>query len=441
MRAVIDVDKLGKLYRLGEVGTGSLGHDLKRWWARSRGKEDPYAKIGHVNDRTVRAQENEYVWAIKELSFTIQQGEIVGVIGKNGAGKSTLLKILSRITAPSTGVIKLKGRIASLLEVGTGFHPELTGRENIYMNGTVLGMRRFEIDRKLDEIVDFAGVAKYLDTPVKRYSSGMMVRLGFAVAAFLEPEILIVDEVLAVGDAEFQRKAIGKMQEVSQGDGRTVLFVSHNMASIKKLCNSCLILGQGKLEYRGETGRAIEQYLNLNADTDAAFPAILQGNDLRRNMDGIKDGALPFLTLHRISVLTGEGQPSTTFTSKESIQIKLDFDINFVAPDFRIVISVVDNENNSVLNSQLTDASIHENVIRPGSYFSVCHFPKDFFATNTYMLTVHLINVKKEHYVYNGIVKFRVQYENSKYVYAPFDQTFFRPQLEWELIKKSDHEK
>ncbi|SHG57930.1 lipopolysaccharide transport system ATP-binding protein [Chryseolinea serpens] len=441
MSTVIEVDNLGKLYRLGEISTGTLSHDLKRWWAKTRGKEDPYAKIGSVNDRTKRAVDNEYVWAVRNMSFQIRQGDIVGVIGKNGAGKSTLLKILSRITAPSVGEVKIKGRVASLLEVGTGFHAEMTGRENIYMNGTVLGMRRHEIDRKFDEIVDFAGVAKYVDTPVKRYSSGMMVRLGFAVAAFLEPEILIVDEVLAVGDAEFQKKAIGKMQEVSRGDGRTVLFVSHSMPSIKTLCKSCIILGQGQLEYQGDTTTAVEKYLNLNVDSISEFPAILDRETLRRNLDGVKDGTSPFLTLRQVSILNGEGKPTSSFTSKESISIKFDFDIHFVAPDFRIVISVVDNDNNAILNSQLTDSAVHENTIRPGSYSAICHFPKDFFATNTYMLTLHLINVKKEHYVYNGVVKFKVQYENPKYVYAPFDLTYFRPQLEWELMKKSDDEK
>jgi lipopolysaccharide transport system ATP-binding protein len=264
MSTVIKAENLGKLYRLGKVGTGTLSHDLKRWWAMSTGKEDPYAKVGSVNDRTVKANANEYVWVLKDINFQIQQGDVVGVIGKNGAGKSTLLKILSRITAPSVGEVKLKGRIGSLLEVGTGFHPEMTGRENIFMNGTILGMRRYEIARKFDEIVDFAGVAKYIDTPVKRYSSGMMVRLGFAVAAFLEPEILIVDEVLSVGDAEFQKQAIGKMKDVSQGSGRTVLFVSHNMAAIQNLCHTGLLLSKGSVVNFASIGTVVNQYLSEN---------------------------------------------------------------------------------------------------------------------------------------------------------------------------------
>ena len=231
MSIVLKAENISKQYRLGQVGTGSLSHDFKRWWHAVQGKEDPFLKVGDVNDRT-KTSHSEYVWALKDINFDIDKGEVIGIIGKNGAGKSTLLKILSQVTAPTTGNLKIKGRIAALLEVGTGFHPDLSGRENIYLNGAILGMRKTEIKSKLDEIIDFSGCLKYIDTPVKRYSSGMMVRLGFAVAAHLEPEILIVDEVLAVGDSEFQDKCIGKMKDIS-GEGRTILFVSHNMASIK----------------------------------------------------------------------------------------------------------------------------------------------------------------------------------------------------------------
>lgn len=272
MSTVIKVEGVSKLYRLGEVGTGTLSHDLKRWWYKVRRKEDPYLKIGQVNDRTQRAEKGEMVWALRDISFEVKEGEVLGIIGRNGAGKSTLLKILSRITSPTEGVVKIKGRIASLLEVGTGFHPEMTGRENIYMNGTIMGMRRAEIDRRLDEIVEFAGIAKYLDTPVKRYSSGMTVRLGFAVAAHLNAEILLVDEVLAVGDAEFQKKALGKMQEVSHDQGRTVLFVSHNMGAVKSLCNRGIVIEKGKIAFNGETNNAISHYTSENnPDIDTIF--------------------------------------------------------------------------------------------------------------------------------------------------------------------------
>ncbi len=257
----IKVEDVGKLYRLGQIGTGTISHDLNRWWAKIRGKEDPFAKIGESNDRTAKGN-SEYVWALKNVDFEVKQGEVLGIIGRNGAGKSTLLKILSKVTTPTTGSIKIKGRIASLLEVGTGFHPELTGRENIFLNGAILGMTKIEITKKFDEIIDFAGVERYIDTPVKRYSSGMYVRLAFAVAAFLEPEILIVDEVLAVGDAEFQKKCLGRMKDVSENYGRTVLFVSHNMTAVKNLCKSVLYMHNGTVLERGATESVINNYLS-----------------------------------------------------------------------------------------------------------------------------------------------------------------------------------
>jgi lipopolysaccharide transport system ATP-binding protein len=259
---VLKAENISKQYRLGQLGTGTISHDLNRMWAKMRGKEDPYLKIGDTNDRS-KVGGSDYVWSLKDINFEVKQGEVLGIIGKNGAGKSTLLKILSQVTTPTTGEVNVKGRIAALLEVGTGFHPELTGRENIFLNGTILGMTKVEIKSKFDEIVDFSGVAKYLDTPVKRYSSGMMVRLGFAVAAHLEPEILIVDEVLAVGDAEFQKKCLGKMKDVS-GQGRTVLFVSHNITAIKYLCNTCLFLEKGELNSIGTTNQIINNYNNSN---------------------------------------------------------------------------------------------------------------------------------------------------------------------------------
>jgi len=257
---ILKAENISKQYRLGLVGTGTLSHDLNRFWHRIRGKEDPYLRVGTVNDRSSKVKE-EYVWALHDINFEVKQGEVLGIIGKNGAGKSTLLKILSRVTSPTTGVIKTKGRIASLLEVGTGFHPELTGRENVFLNGAILGMTRAEINAKFDEIVEFSGCQMYIDTPVKRYSSGMKVRLAFAVAAHLEPDILVVDEVLAVGDAEFQKKAIGKMQDISKEGGRTVLFVSHSMAAVKNLCTRAIVLEQGKTVFEGDTEEAINFYI------------------------------------------------------------------------------------------------------------------------------------------------------------------------------------
>ncbi|UII76119.1 ABC transporter ATP-binding protein [Flagellimonas sp. HMM57] len=264
MKPIVAIENLGKQYRLGLIGTGTLSHDLNRWWSRIRGKQDPYIKIGETNDRSTKGK-SQYVWPLKDISLEVFPGEVLGIIGENGAGKSTLLKLLSRVTAPSEGVIKIRGRIASLLEVGTGFHPELTGRENIFLNGAILGMSKQEIKAKFNEIVAFAGCERYIDTPVKRYSSGMYVRLAFAVAAHLEPEILVVDEVLAVGDAEFQKKAIGKMKDASIQKGRTVFFVSHNMSAIKTLCTRCIVLDKGKIVFKGAPEDAVAHYLSMSS--------------------------------------------------------------------------------------------------------------------------------------------------------------------------------
>lgn len=284
MSIILKAENISKQYRLGLVGTGTIKHDFNRFLARIRGKEDPYLKVGNVNDRSALATES-YVWALKEINFEVQKGEVLGIIGKNGAGKSTLLKILSRVTSPTTGVIKTKGRIASLLEVGTGFHPELTGRENIYLNGAILGMNKAEISSKEKEIVDFSGCQMYIDTPVKRYSSGMRVRLAFAVAAHLEPDILVIDEVLAVGDAEFQKKAIGKMQDISKGEGRTVLFVSHNMAAVKSLCTRGIVLEHGVSVFEGTADEAVDFYLQTNDDKDAPTKSLSERTDRKGSGD------------------------------------------------------------------------------------------------------------------------------------------------------------
>lgn len=292
----IKVENLSKMYCLGTIGTGTLTHDLKRYYYKVRGWEDPYMIIGEENKRDSKSK-NDYVWALKDINFEVQPGEVLGIIGKNGAGKSTLLKILSKVTGPTTGRIDYDGRIGALLEVGTGFHPELTGLENIFLNGAILGMTKSEIKRKLDEIVDFSGVERYIDTPVKRFSSGMMVRLGFAVAAHLEPEILVVDEVLAVGDADFQRKAIGKMKDVSKNEGRTVLFVSHNMGSVRNLCRSGILLKDGKISASGNIDDVVEDYLRnefINTQTD-----FVNINDSFRQFKTLKQ--LEFVSIERIN--------------------------------------------------------------------------------------------------------------------------------------------
>jgi lipopolysaccharide transport system ATP-binding protein len=294
---ILKVENLSKQYRLGKIGTGTLRHDINRWWHLARGKEDPYLKIGETNDRSKKG-ESQYVWVLKDINFEVNKGEVLGIIGKNGAGKSTLLKILSRVTSPTIGSIKAKGRIASLLEVGTGFHPEMTGRENIFLNGAILGMTKKEISSKINEIIEFSGCERYIDTPVKRYSSGMTVRLAFAVAAHLEPEILVVDEVLAVGDAEFQKKAIGKMQDISNMDGRTVLFVSHNMAAVQSLCTKAIVINKGMISYNGEVEDAIQFYLKetmnhqlLNEIPDRKGSGLVILKDVQ--VYGTSEGILP----------------------------------------------------------------------------------------------------------------------------------------------------
>ena len=314
---VIRFENVGKLYRLGTVGTGTIAHDIQRWWVTSvLHKEDPYLQIGETNDRSTKGS-SEYVYALKDINLEVQQGDVLGIIGKNGAGKSTLLKLLSRVTAPTTGKIYTKGRIASLLEVGTGFHGELTGRENIYMNGSILGMKKWEIDKKLDEIIDFSGCERYIDTPVKRYSSGMMVRLGFAVAAHLDPEILVVDEVLAVGDAEFQKKAIGKMKDVSRGEGRTVLFVSHNMATIKSLCINGILLENGIITYMGSAFNTVNHYLTSGSvETDS----IVDISESSRRLPRMKK------VLTKVELKNRNGDNTNSFCQDDDIYLFVSYD-------------------------------------------------------------------------------------------------------------------
>jgi len=333
---ILDVENVSKQYRLGMVGTGTLSHDLNRWWAIVRGKEDPYLKIGETNDRTKKGF-SDYVWALKDVNFQIEQGDAVGIIGRNGAGKSTLLKLLSRVTKPTTGSIKYKGRIASLLEVGTGFHPEMTGRENIYLNGAILGMTKKEINRKFDEIVDFSGVERYIDTPVKRYSSGMYVRLAFAVAAHLESEILIVDEVLAVGDAEFQRKCLGKMNDVSKGDGRTVLFVSHNLASVKQLCNTGILMGNGTMKMQGPIHEVLGAYISSESKEKEKFRYI---EDINKKAQ-----------IKSFHLKNSTGNDSFEFADSDCLHIEMDIVVRG-ALNARVNLAVLDRYDNVLFVSR-----------------------------------------------------------------------------------------
>lgn len=375
----IKIENLSKQYRLGVIGSGTLSHDLNRWWKMNiLGKEDPFLKIGEPNQRDTKGT-SDYVWALRDINLEVKKGEVLGIIGKNGAGKSTLLKILSRVTKPTTGKITYKGRIASLLEVGTGFHPEMTGRENIYMNGTIMGMTRGEISRKLDEIVDFAGIERYIDTPVKRYSSGMTVRLGFAIAAHLEPEILVVDEVLAVGDAEFQKKAIGKMQDVSKGEGRTVLFVSHNMAAIQKLCNKALVLADGKIEYSiGEVNQAVQQYLGSVQKT--AKTNLIDRND-RQGQGNIK--------LINFKFLNQYNQVQETLITGQYVKLQIDYESVEKKTFSNVTVAVAiygdDNVLYTVIGNEFSSKPF-EMINSSGSF--ICELDKCPIVSGRYLLNL-----------------------------------------------------
>lgn len=369
----IKAENLSKAYQLGEIGTGTISRDLERWYARIRGKEDPFLRIGETNDRTAKGS-SDIVWSLKDINFEIEQGDAVGIIGRNGAGKSTLLKVLSRVTSPTSGRITGKGRIASLLEVGTGFHPELTGRENIYLNGAILGMRKKEITRKFDEIVDFAGVERYIDTPVKRYSSGMYVRLAFAVAAHLESEILIVDEVLAVGDAEFQKKCLGKMGEVSKGEGRTVLFVSHNMGSVKALCNKGILLKNGLLYKEGRSEEIIQDYIKSENDYDDYNPDISKIT-IKQN----------YFT--NIYPANEKLEKTPDFKFEESIFLKFSFKINDYSNDLQVGIGLNDKFQNRVF-TVLKEINFFEN--NNGLYTGTVILPSKLIAPNNYSFTFAL---------------------------------------------------
>jgi lipopolysaccharide transport system ATP-binding protein len=363
---ILKADNISKQYRLGQVGMGTLSHDLNRWWHLMRGKENPYLKIGDVNDRSTKGQ-SDYVWALQDINFEVERGEVLGIIGKNGAGKSTLLKILSKVTAPTTGSIKSKGRIASLLEVGTGFNVEMTGRENIFLNGAILGMTKKEISSKLDEIIDFSGCERYIDTPVKRYSSGMTVRLAFAVAAFLDPEILVIDEVLAVGDAEFQKKAIGKMQDISKGEGRTVLFVSHNMGSVLQLCNKGILLENGTITERGDIEHVVKKYLDRNILLGGKY--FVEEEDVNKIM-----------YVKSVILRDNDENEISTFKFTDDINVKINLSLNNFKENASIYLSVLDNNSNRIFSSE-TD------IVRDKKEYKL-KISKKFLVENNYHLSI-----------------------------------------------------
>ena len=390
----IEFNNVGKQYRLGLVSTGTISHDLNRWWAMNiLHKEDPYLKIGETNDRSTKG-ESDYVWALKDINFKVEEGDVVGIIGKNGAGKSTLLKLLSRVTSPTIGNITYRGRIASLLEVGTGFHGEMTGRENIYMNGAIMGMTKAEITRKLDEIVDFSGCERYIDTPVKRYSSGMTVRLGFAVAAFLEPEILVVDEVLAVGDAEFQKKAIGKMKDISHGNGRTVLFVSHNMTAVKSLCKHGVILENGMVKETGQVDQIVGHYLRGDSSID---------NHKQWDVPTVKKDGFELLEI-------GIHKNGAVFEEVMRIEDELELVVKFrLAKPFKQLHLTFHfkNEQGEKIFSTSGGNRCYDLYHDVGIYEQVCKIPANFFNWGNYAIDLFVIQDRKKALIIdNDIISF-----------------------------------
>ncbi|MFZ4672010.1 MAG: polysaccharide ABC transporter ATP-binding protein [Flavobacterium sp.] len=412
----IKTENISKQYRLGKVGTGTLSHDLNRLWYKVRGLEDPYVKIGEANDRSMKG-ESDYVWSLRDINFEIEQGDSVGIIGRNGAGKSTLLKLLSKVTKPTTGGFKVNGRIASLLEVGTGFNPEMTGRENIYLNGAILGMRRAEITRKLDEIIDFSGVERYIDTPVKRYSSGMYVRLAFAVAAHLESEILIVDEVLAVGDAEFQKKCLGKMGEVSKGEGRTVLFVSHNLQAVSSLTTKSLVLEKGSLEFDGPTYNAIDFYLN--------------GNEFSTKYIGNQPISIPHV--REVEVLTSNPGGIHSFGKELRIRFKLytPLKIESAALSYQII-----NYKGLPVLHILNLSEEQDFGKNPGEYELTSIMPKCNLYPGKYSLIIHFADrkTKKKYETISEQCYFEVQKFGvlREYYWYP-DHAVYVEENKWEI--------
>lgn len=366
---VLQFNNISKLYSLRQIGTGTLSLDLTRWWRMSvLGQEDPFMRIGERNVHNAKS-ETDFVWALKDISFSVDEGDVVGIIGRNGSGKSTLLKILSRITSPTTGTIEVRGRIASLLEVGTGFHPDLTGRDNVYMNGAILGMSRSEINSKFDEIVGFSGIERYIDTPVKRYSSGMKVKLGFAVAAFLEPEILIVDEVLAVGDAEFQKRAIGKIQSISGDSGRTVLFVSHNMNSVLQLCNRGIILDEGGLVFDGSSQEAVKNYIgSLKSQTH------FSGSDGDENILRVVEASV-----------TSVGENGSVFLNSSSVNIELVVDVAAKIPSLVIGFNLHSQYDTMLARADYNDVNGFT-TLEPGRYRFRFEIPAYTLAPGSYKI-------------------------------------------------------
>ena len=419
----ISVENLSKEYRLGVISTGTFYGDLKRWWARQRGQVDPYLRIGESDHGN---RQGETIWAINDISFSVKQGEALGIIGRNGAGKSTLLKILSQVTAPTSGVVRVKGRIASLLEVGTGFHPELTGRENIYLNGAIMGMDKAEVSQKFDEIVEFSGVEKFIDTPVKRYSSGMYVRLAFAVAAHLEPEILVVDEVLAVGDAAFQKKCLGKMSDVTS-EGRTVLFVSHNMAAISAFCQWAMLLDGGRLQISGSSPDVIRHYLASSA-ADLPDVGLLTHPNRRSGMRPV---------IAKLKLSNDRGEEGNLFELGENII----FDIGLDAGEMEykqpaVSIAVLNNVGDQILKLASWAQAVEWNALNDRVIVQ-CMWQNCRLAPGRYFLNVGFGDGKTTVDYIEHAMSIEIAPQTDEYPTGRIPPGVFLPEVEWTIDKTS----
>lgn len=412
----LKAENISKQYRLGQVGTGTLSHDLNRFWHKVRGKEDPYLKIGEANDRATKGT-SEYVWSLRDINFEIEQGDAIGIIGRNGAGKSTLLKLLSKVTKPTTGKIHTQGRIASLLEVGTGFHPEMTGRENVFLNGAILGMTRKEISRKFDEIVAFSGVERYIDTPVKRYSSGMYVRLAFAVAAHLESEILIVDEVLAVGDADFQKKCLGKMNDVAKGEGRTILFVSHNMTAVKELCNKGILLNQGTLGYEGNMLDTIIEYQKSSATASSYHYNGNINEALGNEKIKVKEFSVTPISGNLIDIDAGVHVKLVFENYLPNINLDTTFELkNYEELVIFHVGKLITKDNDSKIGEYTVEFDIPSGLLNAGNYYFKLIFGKNqtevlFMMDNFVGFEVENVKVGSKLHIYPGITRPHFDYK------------------------------
>ncbi len=427
MSVVISLNNISKQYRLGNVGTGTISNDLNRWWYKVRGKEDPYLKIGEENDRSKKA-DSDYVWVLNNINVEVKQGEVLGIIGKNGAGKSTLLKILSRVTSPTLGEIKVKGRIASLLEVGTGFHPELTGRENVFLNGAILGMTKTEIRSKFDEIVAFSGVERYIDTPAKRYSSGMYVRLAFAVAAHLESEILIVDEVLSVGDTEFQNKCLGKMKDIN-GQGRTVLFVSHNMSAVRDLCSRAILLEHGKLKKEGGVSEIIDYY--FKGDSDMNQSGIVPDDYVRLWGSGE-------VKIKQVLIVDDNNEPVSNVFFRQRIKIVIKHDAHKEVNDVLWSLRIATTDG-SIIGISDTFSKFNEGFIIKKGLGQTTLYLNTAFMPGDYTLNVGISKTNGGSIDYiERIYDFRVlrtsKNENEHYKWTKPDG-FLELDVDWELNK------